>query len=337
MFYSVAGEDSFAAIPFQQEDEVVVFGPFPRFDETEHKAATTTLAIVLLPAAAAIALLLRPVARQLRYVERTAKAIASGDLSARVDERRVSSTRSLAQSFNHMAARTESLVRTQRELLQAVSHELRTPLARMRFAVDLISTAQNDIERQQRLRSLDDATEELDALVGELLAYVRSETTEVVLNRESIALNESLHQLTDRFGSLYPSIRFEVSGLTSDTDGLWADPVSFQRAMSNLLSNACRFAKENVRIRAQTTEENVTIDVDDDGGGIPVADRQRVFEPFVRLNSSADADARGVGLGLALVKRVVTQHGGSVVALNSPLGGCCIRTIWPNASPKTAR
>ena len=144
-----------AATPLSDRTEVVRFGPFPSFERIEQKAATTTLALVLLPAALAIALLLRPVARQLRKVEHAAQAIAAGDLSARVDERRVRSAKSLAHAFNHMASRTEALVRTQRELLQAVSHELRTPLSRIRFAIDLIETAKDDEERKRRLESLD--------------------------------------------------------------------------------------------------------------------------------------------------------------------------------------
>jgi signal transduction histidine kinase len=94
------------------------------------------------------------------------------------------------------------------------------------------------------------------------------------------------------------------------------------------LSNAGRFAKSRVSISAAAVANGATIiDIDDDGEGIPEADRERVFEPFVRLQDSAPAS--GVGLGLALVKRIVAQHGGSVQALTSPLGGCRIRTTWP--------
>jgi signal transduction histidine kinase len=81
-------------------------------------------------------------------------------------------------------------------------------------------------------------------------------------------------------------------------------------------------------IDAKASPEGTVIDVDDDGPGIPVADRERAFEPFVRLEETD----RGAGLGLALVKRIVANHGGSVMALESPFGGCRIRTFWPLAS-----
>ncbi len=328
VFYSPKKERWFAATPLSDETQVVRFGPFPSFARIEQKAATTTLALVLFPAAVAIALLLRPVAKQLRQVESAAKAFASGDLSARVDERRIRSAKPLAQAFNHMAARTETLVRTQRELLQAVSHELRTPLSRMRFAIDLIDTAGDEAERKQRLEALDVATEELDELVGELLRYVRMETAEPRLDREQVAVRDILETLIPKYAALHPSIEICVSdSCNAHERTAFADRLGFQRVLGNLLSNAGRFAKSRVSIRTESTDESIIVDVDDDGEGIPLAERERVFEPFVRLQESSNG--RGVGLGLALVRRIVTQHGGSVEVLTSPLGGCRIRTSWP--------
>jgi two-component system sensor histidine kinase RstB len=227
---------------------------------------------VLLPAVLAIAVLLRPVAGQLRHVERAAKEIASGNLGARVDERRVRSAKPLAQSFNHMASRTEALIRTQRELLQAVSHELRTPLSRMRFAIELIETAKDDGQRKRRHEDLDAATEELDELVGELLTYVRMETLEPQLNMEPISLRDMFDVLIPKYAAFYPSVDFKLSEMAGSSsyarqsvepppsgDGsygpvgssggtVFADRRGFQRAMGNLLSNAGRHAKSQVTV-----------------------------------------------------------------------------------------
>ena len=318
----------FAATPLSDRTEVVCFGPFPSFERIEQKAATTTLALVLLPAALAIAVLLRPVARQLRRVEHAAQAIAAGDLGARVDERRVRSAKPLAHAFNNMASRTEALVRTQRELLQAVSHELRTPLSRMRFAIDLIETAKDDEERKRRLESLDAATEELDELVGELLSYVRMETAERRLDLEHVALQDTLDVLIPKYAALYPSIQFQASENGGGEESIIAaDRTSFQRAIGNLLSNAGRYARSRVTVSMGQEDRATIVDVDDDGDGIPASEKDRIFEPFVRLED--DSNGNGAGLGLALVKRIVTQHGGTVQVLTSPLGGCKIRTTWP--------
>jgi len=335
VFYGNKETDQyFVVIPLSSGSQVIRFGPFPNFDRSERIPTATTLALVLLPAALAIALLLRPVARQLRRVEHAAQAIAAGDLSARVDERRVRSARPLAQAFNNMASRTEALVRTQRELLLVVSHELRTPLSRMRFAIELIDGAKDEGERKRRLEELDAATEELDELIGELLSYVRMETTDPQLDREHIALRDTLEVLIPKHAALYPSIHFEVS---EDVGGeekiVFADRLGFERAIGNLLSNAGRYAKSQVTILAESDNGFVIIDVDDDGSGIPASERQRVFEPFVRLDDGSNG--RGAGLGLALVERIVTQHGGSVEVLTSPFGGCRIRTKWPEIQADT--
>ncbi|MBC8352813.1 MAG: HAMP domain-containing protein [Planctomycetes bacterium] len=326
VFFRQGDDRWFAATPLTGGTEVVRCGPFPSFERIEQKAAATTLAFVLLPVALAIALLLRPVVLQLRRVEHAAKSIAEGDLSARVDEHRVRAAKPLAEAFNNMANRTETVVRTQRELLQAVSHELRTPLSRMRFAIDLIETAHDDAERKQRLESLDAATEELDGLVGELLSYVQMETAEPHLNCEDIALDQTLGVLLPKYEGLYPEVEFRADDNPAETL-VSADRSAFQRAIGNLVSNAGRFAKSRVTVTAESNGKSISINVDDDGKGIAEADRQRVFEPFVRLDD--DANGQGAGLGLALVRRIVSRHGGSVEVQTSPLGGCRITTIWP--------
>ena len=323
-FYG-SGERWYSGIELDSTNHILRFGPFPSFENNEQKTATTTLALVLLPAAIAIALLLRPVALQLRRVENAAEAIAGGDLAARVDEKRMKSAKPLAQSFNHMASRTESLVRTQRELLQAVSHELRTPLARMRFAIDLIADAESDEERAKRLESLDQSTEELNGLVGELLSYVRMETAELTLDPELIALGDALQIILPKIASLYPDVSINERIGQADDACVWADRRGFHRALGNLVSNAGRHAKGKVEVRAKSVNGAMIIDVDDDGTGIAAEDRQRVFEPFVRLNQTT---GHGVGLGLSLVHRIVHQNGGTVEVLDSPLGGCRVRTSW---------
>jgi signal transduction histidine kinase len=165
-------------------------------------------------------------------------------------------------------------------------------------------------------------------------------------------LRDVFDVLIPKYAALHPSVHFELSEMVGSSyarqsvepppsgDGsygpvgssggaIFADRTGFQRAMGNLLSNAGRHAKSQVTVNAVCGKELITVDVDDDGKGISECDRARVFEPFQRLDDGTNG--HGVGLGLALVKRVVTQHGGIVEVLASPLGGCRIRTTWPIA------
>ncbi|TWU07316.1 Sensor protein RstB [Symmachiella macrocystis] len=329
VFYSHDGAN--VATPLSNKQQVVSLGPLPSFVGPSQTDVVVGLGVILSLAALAIAVLLRPVARQLREVERTATAIAEGNLSARIDPQRVPKGKHLASAFNSMADRMEALLRTQRELLQAVSHEFRTPLARIRFAIDLIGTAKTDEERRLRLETVDAATEELDQLVEELLSYVRMETTESPLELQSNALPEAVETLLERQATLFPDIEFDVDQLKQNNIVVRADTSGLQRVLGNLIDNACRFANHRVRIQATREEGCIAIDIEDDGGGIPESDRPHVLQPFVRLDNQNElSDHRGVGLGLALVNRIVTSHDGRIEIDKSDLGGCRIRTTWPH-------
>lgn len=148
-----------------------------------------------------------------------------------------------------MADRTESLLQSQQELLQAVSHELRTPLARIQFATELIESAKSDQERRERLRAVDDATQQLDALVGELLSYVRAESGGIDVPATSISVRELLAELITTNAPLHPSLRFVLSDDVADLT-LVGDRVGLHRAISNLTRNAARFARSEITFSA---------------------------------------------------------------------------------------
>ena len=323
----------FSAISVERDNQAVRFGPFPSFEHIEQKAATTTLGLVLLPAALAIAFLIRPIVLQLRRVENAAKAIASGDLNARVGGAHMQAAKPLADAFNRMADRTQLLVKSQRELLQAVSHELRTPLARIRFAADLLETAKSDEERRERLNAVDDATQQLDDLVGELLTYVRAESEAAEIEAEAISVREMLAETIDTLAPLYPDIEFQQMVHGGDMTVESARP-ALMRAISNLTRNATGFADSQVTLSADQVDDAVRIIVDDDGPGIPEDKRDRVFEPFVRLDES---NRGGSGLGLALVQRIVSSQQGVVRVGSSPQGGARFEILLPiSADPRPA-
>ncbi len=312
---------------------VVEFGPLPTLVGPSGWQMITAFGGVLLVAAAAIALLLRPVVRQMRSIEKTALAIADGDFSARVSTRTGPQGLAIAHAFNIMAERTESLLNSQRELLQAVSHELRTPLARIRFAVDLLESSNAPALRQERLDTIDRATRELDDLVGELLSYARMEMLEPEKTREEFDLVDLSREVVANRRQIFPSVTFDV---VSDHGEILvqADRASIERAIGNLVSNAGRFARRQVVVSVDRDADTILVRVDDDGPGIAPEDRQRIFEPFVRL---PDSPGRGAGLGLALVLRIVRWHQGDVVVASSPQGGARFDIRIPQPVPDSTR
>ncbi|WP_153559111.1 ATP-binding protein [Roseimaritima sediminicola] len=304
-------------ITARDNEQLIRLGPLPSFVGPSQRELLLGFGAVFLLSAIAIAILLRPVALQLRGVERTASAIAAGDLSARIDASPWSRSLPLAAAFNSMAERTETLLRAQRELLQAVSHELRTPLARIRFATDLIESSPNEQQRQKRLQAVDTATQELDDLVGELLTYVKLESETPTAAWEAIELEELFADLIEAQAVLNPEIQFakSVSPAPCYVPG---ERLRLSRAIGNLIRNAARFARQRVTISASQSDSHTLITIEDDGRGVAEADRERIFEPFVRL---AKSEGGGSGLGLALVRRIVTSYGGTVGVEPSPHGG----------------
>lgn len=303
----------------------LLFGPLPEFDQPSQAEVNLGYGVVFLLAAIAIAVLLRPVAFQMRAVERTAAAIAAGDLSARIEQTQTLRDLALVGAFNSMADRTENLLRSQRELLQAVSHELRTPLARIRFAADLVETAKTDEERQTRLEAIDSATQKLDDLVGELLTYVRMESDQLKGQPEEVDLSALFSELIDIHAPLHPKIDFR--SLTQHPPAeITTDREALSRAVENLLTNAARHANQVVQIRARDGHKEVLIEVEDDGKGIAAEDREKIFQPFVRLG---DSEHSGAGLGLALVQRIAKRQGGTIEVDASPLGGAKFTLRWP--------
>ena len=317
----------------------LMFGPLPQFVGPSRSQVTLGYGIIFLLAALAIAILLRPVAKQFRAVERTATSIAAGDLYARIPTKSRSQDLALVTAFNAMADRTESLVRSQRELLQAVSHELRTPLARIRFATDLIEVAKDDDERRTRLNSIDDATEKLDSLVGELLTYARIDSNSSKMTREPVNVWNLIEEAVDFHAPLYPNIKYSLAAEPEPLI-IRAHSDSLARAIDNLVSNAGQYAKSRVMLSAQIIEQSVVIKIEDDGNGIPEDQWETVFEPFTRLNEgdnqgNNEDDNGGVGLGLALVQRITIQHDGQVTIKKSELGGACLTIQLPHHSGST--
>ncbi len=291
-------------------------GPLPQFAGPTRSDVLLGLGSVFLLAAGAIAVLMRPIARQFRIVERTAIAITDGDFSARIYEGKRKRGLPIIGAFNKMAERVESLLRSQQELLQAVSHELRTPLARIKFAAELVRTAESDEKREQRLDSIDEATDRLDDLVGELLDYTRLDEGSETSAYETVRVDELAAEAVAIHAPLYPEIRFRLE--ESSAVELTTYRAGLLRAIGNLVSNAGKYAKSQVRLSVSQNDDSVLISVDDDGNGIDQADRERVFEPFTRLASHAEP---GAGLGLALVRRICRRLNGDVTVATSDLSG----------------
>jgi signal transduction histidine kinase len=262
--------------------------------------------------------LTRPLAR----LGATARAIASGDLGSRTGIQSGDEIGDAAAAFDRMAERVEHLLRSQRELLASVSHELRTPLARIRVALDLASEAADGGSVQTELAGLELDIGELELLVSDLLASAQLDTNdkaELPLRREPCTLVDIVERARQRFLERHPR---KVVALTIDEKReAELDPRLLRRALENVLENAHKYSDPDSAIRIDVRLEGTraVVEITDDGIGIAEEDLAHVFTPFFRADRSEVRASSGLGLGLALARRIVDAHGGTI-ALESVLG-----------------
>ncbi|MEZ4395019.1 MAG: HAMP domain-containing sensor histidine kinase [Polyangiales bacterium] len=227
----------------------------------------------------------------------------------------------LARSVNTMAERIERQVEQQRELLAVVSHEIRSPLARMRF---LLETLRDEGPADpQAVDELEREMQGIDALVGDLLASSRMDFG--ALRKVAADVCELSTRALERAELSPDALRCEVEGSVS------CDPALVACALDNLLANAKKHGGAARALRVTGDARAVTFAVDDAGAGFAPEELTRVFEPFYRGDDARKGQRPGVGLGLALVKRIAEVHGGTAKAENLADGGARVSITLPRA------
>ncbi len=284
---------------------------------------------VLLLCALGLVLVWRP-AQHLRRLSTAAAALRAGDLSARANIGRRGLVAPFAQTFDAMAEGIEETMAWREHLLQTVAHELRTPLARARFVAERVADATEGAERDAALVDLDVELSELEDTLTAVLGLARA-TRGPEAPRQAVDLTEMVRDVvrTVRRGLDQDQrlVVIDVLGLDESSPPAFVEPASARRALRNVVENAVTHARSRVRVVGRAESDAIVITVDDDGPGIPAADRQRVLAPFVRLDSAGSA--RGTGLGLAIVQQIVRAHGFDAVVEASELGGAKVETRWP--------
>lgn len=315
-------------LPLPDGRGVAVVGPVEGLFEPHPGDVAVILGLVLALVVGAASLSLLPIVRRLQRLERAATALGDGALDTRVPGTKADAIGSLERHFNTMADQVQTLLGSHHQLVQAVAHEIRTPLSRVSFGLEMMSLATTDEERERRENEVREELEELDALVGELLAFTRYDAGTAELQRAAVDVREAVTLQVERSAPERDDVTL-VADEVPDGLSATAHPRSFRRVLRNLVSNAQRFAGSQVTVSARIDGDAVVLVVDDDGPGIPEPDRTRIFEPFARLDDSRTRDTGGVGLGLAIVKRILEAHGGSVHIEEAPGGGARFVTRWP--------
>ena len=282
----------------------------------------TTTVIALAASVWAVRRAARPLGALAVAAERLGTDIAAPSIA----EKGPREVRIALRAFNEMQGRLQRVVHDRTQMLAAISHDLRTPITRMKLRAELVE----DLE--QRAKMIADL-DEMEAMVAATLSFARDDPArEPLVRLDLAALLQSL--CADRV-ACGAEVRYEGPARLVFTGRVTA----LKRAFANLIDNAVKYGGRCRVTAVETAMEKggaVVVTVKDDGPGIPETERERVFEPFYRMETSRSRATGGVGLGLSVVRGAVRAHGGDIVLANRPEGGLCATVTLPGTRFQSA-
>jgi signal transduction histidine kinase len=279
--------------------------------------AYVSLAVMAVAISLIALLTARRIARPLRHLACAVERLGRGEEVAPLSESGPKDIRQTAEAFNRMQSRLRRFIEDRTRMLAALGHDLRTPITALRLRAEFVGDAS---VREKLLVTLD----EMQAMAETALAFAREESAGEPTR--TIDLTALLESLCDDLADLGCDVAFA----DGERMPYRCRPEALRRAARNLIQNAVRYG-ERARVTLRRTSEAIEIAVDDDGPGIPEAEFERVFQPFVRLEGSRNRATGGVGLGLSIVRTIARDHGGDIILANRPAGGLRATVVLPAA------
>ena len=249
---------------------------------------------------------------------------------SRIEENKFSELNQLSVSYNKMLERLSEAFKLQRQFTANAAHELRTPLAVMQLQIDLYNSSKhpnNDTSAQQTISMITEQTERLSKMVRTLLDMSELQT---IARDEEIAISALVEEV---LAYLEPLAQEKGINLIEKCDNvlLMGSDILIYRLVYNLVENAIKYNFSGGTVTVTATQQNsqLHLTVEDTGNGIPEELKERIFEPFFRLDKSRSRELGGVGLGLALVREIVRVHNGSILVKNNANSGTTFEVIFP--------
>ena len=268
---------------------------------------------------------LRPIRELSDKIE---KVQAQNLADSRIEENQVKELNQLSVSYNRMLERLSDAFEIQRQFTANAAHELRTPLALMQVQLDLYhsnSHPGNDADTVQMIKMVTEQNDRLNKMVKTLLDMSELQT---VGRDDEIILDALVDEVLEDLEPLAEGKNIRLIGKCKDITMVGSD-ILIYRLVYNLVENAIKYNHSGgqVTVTADRKEKHVYLSVEDTGAGIPEELKERVFEPFFRVDKSRSRELGGVGLGLALVREIVRVHDGNITVKSNPSGGTIFEVV----------
>jgi len=261
---------------------------------------------------------LYPLIRRLSILKKVANKFGNGDLSSRIKLSKISYISDIENEFNRMADRIKNLIDDNKLLSSAVSHDLKTPLTRLRFGIDVLEEATEEEARKNYIKRINKDLNEMQSLIETLLQYANLDNANIKIEKENIELNTFISDLFYDIDS--PSINVNISFPDAPLN-IHADPRYLAMLLNNIMTNAMNHAKSSVNIGALTSDNKISLSIEDDGKGIPKDEIEKVTKPFWR----GEQTIKGHGMGLAIAERIANWFSADLeIAESDALGGASI-------------
>ena len=260
----------------------------------------------------------RRIARPMRHLAAAAGRLGRGEDVEPLAEVGPSAVRATVRAFNRMREGLDRYVRDRMAMLAAVSHDLRTPITSLRLHAEMV----DDVDTRRKMIG---ALDEMQRMTEDVLAFVRAD-----LRREGTE-RVDLTALVESVIADLADLGHALSAAGSERTVVGGRPTSLRRAFRNLLENAAIYGGRATARTIRTVDGGAEVIIEDAGQGIPEDERERVFEPFVRLEKSRSRDTGGTGLGLAIARSIVRAHGGDIRLENREEGGLRVTVSVPGA------
>ncbi|MEX0694641.1 MAG: ATP-binding protein [Rhodospirillales bacterium] len=262
-----------------------------------------------------VAFALRRITRPLGQLSAAAGRLGRGETVSPLKEDGPADVRETIRAFNEMQERLHKFVADRTQMLAAISHDLRTPITSLRLRAEMLD---DDEARERMIATLSD----MQHMVEATLAFAREEaSSEPTRATELAALIEAVG---DDLGAIGHAITVNAPAKLVYP----CRPSALRRALTNLIENAATYGK-HATVTLKNTPSGPQIIIEDEGPGIPANDFERIFEPFVRLDTSRNADTGGIGLGMAIARDIVRRHGGDISLANREEGGLSVTITLP--------